>query len=153
MTNAIITFNGTNAFLSNYSPSPLLLHDKTYPTVEHGYQAYRARIGADREAIRLAPTPNAAKRLAHTIQQRSDFDDIKLSVMEQNLRKKFEIVSLREQLLATGTAELVEGNYWHDNFWGVCVCRDCANIEGQNHLGQLLMKVRADLGNDRHEHS
>lgn len=153
MTTAIITFNGIHSFLSNYSPSPLRLHGQDYPTVEHAYQAYRAQNANDREAIRSCPTANAAKRLAHTIQQRSDFDDIKLCVMEQNLRKKFALASLKEQLLATGTAELVEGNYWHDNFWGVCVCRDCANIEGQNHLGQLLMKVRADLGNDRHEHS
>jgi len=153
MTNAIITFNGTNAFLSNYSPSPLQVNGRDYPTVEHAYQAYRAQHSHDREAIRLAPTPNAAKRLAHTIPQRSDFDNIKLFVMDQNLRKKFKIVRLREQLLATGTAELVEGNYWHDNFWGACVCKTCYYAEGQNHLGQLLMQIRADLGYDRNEHS
>lgn len=31
---------------------------------------------------------------------------------------------------------------WHDNFWGNCTCVKCENIEGQNWLGKLLMKVR-----------
>lgn len=32
-----------------------------------------------------------------------------------------------------------EGNTWGDKFWGVC------DGEGENHLGKLLMEVRAEL--------
>jgi predicted NAD-dependent protein-ADP-ribosyltransferase YbiA (DUF1768 family) len=52
---------------------------------------------------------------------------------------------LRDALVATGDAELVEGNSWHDNFWGVCSCSRCKNKEGQNYLGRLLEEVRASL--------
>jgi predicted NAD-dependent protein-ADP-ribosyltransferase YbiA (DUF1768 family) len=49
---------------------------------------------------------------------------------------------IRKALLATHPQELVEGNYWHDNYWGNCLCPKCTHIEGQNHLGKLLMKIR-----------
>jgi predicted NAD-dependent protein-ADP-ribosyltransferase YbiA (DUF1768 family) len=65
--------------------------------------------------------------------------------MEAALRKKFAIPELREKLLATGDAWLEEGNHWHDNFWGVCHCIDCQDEMGWNHLGKLLMKIRADI--------
>jgi predicted NAD-dependent protein-ADP-ribosyltransferase YbiA (DUF1768 family) len=42
-------------------------------------------------------------------------------------------------LKATGDEELVEGNWWNDTFWGVC------NGVGENNLGKLLMKIRAEL--------
>jgi len=33
----------------------------------------------------------------------------------------------------------VERNYWRDTFWGFCGCR------GENHLGRILMDLRAEL--------
>jgi hypothetical protein len=57
---------------------------------------------------------------------------------------------LRKKLLATGDATLIEGNYWHDNYWGVCTCENCVSngIVGRNRLGTLLMKVREEIKND-----
>lgn len=41
--------------------------------------------------------------------------------MEQLIRMKFtRYADLREKLLATGDAQLVEGNTWNNRFWGVC---------------------------------
>ena len=54
-----------------------------------------------------------------------------------------EIASLPEGS-TTGDAELIEGNTWHDNYWGVCSCSKC-NGRGKNRLGKLLMKVREEL--------
>lgn len=54
-------------------------------------------------------------------------------------RQKYTVPYLREKLLATGDAELVEGNTWGDRFWGVC------NGVGQNWLGRLLMQVRDEI--------
>jgi predicted NAD-dependent protein-ADP-ribosyltransferase YbiA (DUF1768 family) len=59
--------------------------------------------------------------------------------MRDLLRQKFAHPELRRLLLATGDAELVEGNTWGDRFWGVCAGR------GQNHLGRLLMAIRAEI--------
>lgn len=47
---------------------------------------------------------------------------------------------LAERLLATGDAQLVEGNTWGDTFWGVC------DGVGENHLGRLHMWIRSMLG-------
>jgi hypothetical protein len=41
-------------------------------------------------------------------------------------------------LLATGDMELIEDNDWDDTYWGVC------NGAGENNLGKLLMKIRAE---------
>ena len=51
---------------------------------------------------------------------------------------------LKEMLLQTGDEELVEGNYWHDVYFGVCSCPKCGN-KGENHLGKLLMKIRSEI--------
>jgi predicted NAD-dependent protein-ADP-ribosyltransferase YbiA (DUF1768 family) len=59
--------------------------------------------------------------------------------METLLRQKFAHPELRAKLKETNDAELVEGNWWGDRFWGVC------RGEGENHLGKLLMKIRAEL--------
>jgi len=56
------------------------------------------------------------------------------------LRLKFtKHESLKEKLLATGDEELVEGNDWNDRVWGK------VDGVGENHLGRLLMKIRAEL--------
>ena len=46
---------------------------------------------------------------------------------------------LKEKLLATENEELVEGNTWHDTYWGVC------NRRGKNKLGKILMRIREEL--------
>lgn len=60
-----------------------------------------------------------------------------ISVMEDVVYAKFiHNQVLMTKLLATGTAELIEGNTWDDTYWGVC------NGVGENHLGKILMEVR-----------
>ena len=68
---------------------------------------------------------------------RSDWEGVKLQVMEDLLVQKFAHAELKTQLSQTGNALLVEGNYWGDSFWGVDNRKG-----GQNHLGKLLMKIR-----------
>lgn len=46
------------------------------------------------------------------------------------------IPEMAERLKATGDAELIEGNYWGDVFWGTC------DGVGENWLGRLLMAQR-----------
>jgi hypothetical protein len=50
-----------------------------------------------------------------------------------------------EKLLETKNAELIEGNIWHDNFWGSCECSRCNHKPGKNMLGRLLMEYRAEI--------
>lgn len=137
----MVTFRGKYRFLSNFFPAIVY----GYPTVEHAYQAAKTTDKAERERIRSARTPAQAKKLGRQLELRPDWtDDFKLEVMETLLCKKFGIPMLHKALQKTGDMYLCETNHWCDNFWGDCQCRQCENIEGHNHLGKLLMKIRAE---------
>ena len=138
----IDSFRKKYSFLSNFSPAPIFYENMLYDTVEHAYQAAKSLDYLDRFTIKVMPTPRAAKRAGRLLVLRPDWEQVKLSIMEELLRKKFEDYRLLSQLKSTGYEELVEGNYCHDNFYGNCLCHKCKNIVGMNHLGKLLMKIR-----------
>lgn len=136
-------FQGEHRWLSNFWPLPG--HDGK--TVEHYFQAAKATNGDDSEWVMSAETPGKAKRCGRKIQVRENWDEIKLGVMVSLLRMKFQDPELRQRLLDTDDEELIEGNHWHDNFWGDCECGrlECAE-PGENHLGHLLMNLRDEIG-------
>jgi ribA/ribD-fused uncharacterized protein len=139
MSTPICEFVGDYRFLSNFWPVIVTLDGRQYSTVEHAYQAAKTLNPLQREYIREAPTPGNAKRRGRSIDLRTDWEEIKLTVMLALLRQKFDRPDLREALLQTGDAELIEGNTWGDCFWGVC------RGKGRNHLGRLLMQVRSEI--------
>ena len=69
------------------------------------------------------------------------WDGHKLRIMHELVTLKFSNRDLREKLLATGDQEIREGNSWGDTFWGV----DAKTGQGDNHLGDIIMRVRAVL--------
>jgi len=141
----ISNFTGEYDFLSNFHPSPVTYEGVVYPTVEHAYQAAKTEDPAERKRIAAARYPGQAKKLGRTVTMRKGWDHHKADVMLELMRQKFEDPDLREQLLATGTQKLVEGNYWHDNEWGSCGCGKCKDKKGKNLLGRLLMRLRDEL--------
>lgn len=135
----ITSFQGEHRWLSNFHPCTVTW-DGPYPSVEHAYQAAKSLVKAERDRVRACPTPADAKRAGRTLTIRPDWDAVKLRVMAHLLRQKFAPGSaLAARLLATGDAELVEGNGWGDTYWGVC------DGVGQNHLGLMLMQIRDEL--------
>jgi ribA/ribD-fused uncharacterized protein len=141
----ISEFKGVYSFLSNFHPSPIFYEGIVFPTNEHFFQAMKT---ADRDMwgkIARAGTPAHAKKAGRNLALRPDWDRRKVKVMLYGLRMKFMQRGLVEQLLNTGDATLVEGNWWHDNFWGDCNCHNCSAIAGHNMLGKLLMRVRYDI--------
>lgn len=143
-------FNGEYEFLSNFSASDLIEIAEdgtviTYPTVEHAFQAAKSLDIKTRVRISKETTPRNAKRAGKKngyVVLRPDWEAVKEDVMLRLLRQKFYNRELRDKLLATGEAELVEGNYWGDDYWGVCTKR------GKNRLGVLLMQVRDEIRQD-----
>lgn len=135
----IDSFTGPNRFLSNFYPCLVKYNgdDLSYPSVEHAYQAQKTRNVNDQIVICKARTPAEAKRIGRRVKIRSDWNEVKVGIMRELLLFKFGHTELLQKLLATGDAELVEGNWWGDRFWGVCGGR------GENMLGKLLMEVRA----------
>jgi len=137
--NAITEFKGEYRWLSNFYPCDVTWASLHFPSVEHAYQAAKFNdVDVQRSFQNL--TAGEAKRQGRDkrLKIRPDWDKIKLDVMEYLLTQKFLNHELRRRLLATQDAELVEGNWWGDKFWGVC------EGEGLNHLGKLLMKIRDD---------
>jgi ribA/ribD-fused uncharacterized protein len=141
----IIEFEEKYAFLSNFYPSPFTHDGIEYPTVEHFFQAAKTLDIQERKAIAAAKTPGLAKRMGRSVQLRPDWEKVKAYYMELGLCLKFANKDLAEKLLATGDEELIEGNWWHDNIWGSCMCDKCINIPGRNMLGILLMDLRKKL--------
>ena len=136
MADAITSFTGPHAFLSNFYPVQVMLDGIDYPSVEHAYQAAKTRDTQQRMHIRGCERAVDAKRMGKRVTMREDWEQMKLHVMKNLLLQKFRKGHLCEWLVETGDVQIVEGNWWGDTFWGVC------KGKGTNHLGRLLMEVR-----------
>lgn len=136
---AIDKFSGPYRFLSNFWLAEVQFEGRTWPSVEHAYQAAKSLDPEYRDQVRFAARPGAAKALGRRVVMRADWEDVKLDIMERLVRDKFKDPALAQKLRDTGNVELIEGNTWNDTFWGVC------RGAGRNELGKILMKVRAEL--------
>lgn len=132
-------FRGEYAFLSNFYPSVLTFEGIEYPTAEHAYQAGKTTETNLRVVISRLTTAGDAKRQGRYLKLRPNWETEKLKVMEAVLRAKFKDLRLQGMLIATYPTKIVEDNTWGDTFWGVYEGR------GENHLGQILMDIRAEL--------
>lgn len=149
----ILTFAlDENRFLSNFypyrdgggfypHPVKVVYDEMVFDCVECAYQAAKT-LDMEMRAEIQAMTPFEAKKLADSgrLKLRPEWDNIKIAVMADLVSQKFaNSPALKEMLLATGDAELEDGNHRGDCFWGVC-----AGI-GQNNLGKILMRLRDKL--------
>lgn len=132
-------FQGKYRFLSNFWDCPVTYNNITYLNAESSYQAQKCPNIAHSFANLSAYD---AKKLAYNVAVFPDWEETKLQIMADIVYQKFlQNPELREKLLATGDAVLVEGNKWRDTYWGVC------NGVGENWLGRILMQVRQLLKN------
>lgn len=141
MTPPITTFNGPHRFLSNFYAARVVLDGHSYPTVEHAFQAAKTTDVKLRLPLHaLQPlTAAQAKAFGRRLPLRPDWEAVKRTVMHDLLIQKFDPTNGTDncaRLLATKPAELIEGNWWGDTYWGVC------NGVGENWLGKLLMEIR-----------
>jgi ribA/ribD-fused uncharacterized protein len=137
-------FQNEYRWLSNFSPAEVMFNGVSYASVEHAYMSAKSNdvewksFCADRKN-----SPADVKKASKNIKLRSDWNEVKLEVMEHCVRQKMNQEPYRSKLLATGTIYIQEGNTWKDTFWGV----DLRTGEGLNHLGKIIMKVRNELRN------
>ena len=134
-------FHGEYLFLSNFYEAPVTWEGLTYPSNEAAFQA--AKVLTREERLPFTElNPTKAKRRGRQVTLRPDWEQVKTGVMEEVVRAKFtQNPDLAARLLATGDAQLVEGTTWGDTCWGI----DLRTGKGENRLGIILMKVRAEL--------
>lgn len=141
----IWSFRGDYDFLSNFYS-----YDGRI-TAEHLFQSMKAVNFEDQLYVLAAPKPRDAKVRGNIIKKRPDWDEIRIDVMWCVLQIKFAHPQMKRALLATEDADLIEGNTWKDDFWGMVPSMDTTgenggkSLTGANHLGKLLMELRQQL--------
>ncbi|HUX80469.1 MAG TPA: NADAR family protein [Alphaproteobacteria bacterium] len=129
---------------SNFSAFQILWAGISFPTSEHAYQwmKFNKISYTDvKEKIRYATSAHEAFKIA---QENDSFavphwKEIRVGVMETILRTKLsQHPYVQKKLRETGDREIIE-NSWRDSFWGWG-----PNKDGENMLGKLWMKIRAD---------
>lgn len=140
----INSFKGNFGFLSNFSPHSFVdEHDIEWKTVEHFYQAAKTNNIKEKKIIFLCGTPSEAKRAGQEVDLIEEWNWKRVCIMYRALKMKFgQNLDIQKKLISTFDYNLIEGNYWHDNYWGNCFCDKCSKIEGLNYLGKLLMIIR-----------
>lgn len=140
--NAITDFHNEGyEFLSNFYEAQITYNGLTYGSAEAAFQAQKCRTEEEKAAF-TEYKPAKSKGIGQKVLLRPDWEQVKVSIMEEIVRQKFvQNPELAASLLQTGDKVLVEGNRWGDTCWGV----DMRTGQGENHLGKILMKVREEL--------
>ncbi len=132
---------------SNFFIRSFQWQGKEWMTSEHAFQAAKFfQSDPDwADKIHKADSAKEAKRLGssrdHPIDK--EWDAKRISVMMEILAAKFSDKKLKELLLSTGDAKLVEFSRF-DRFWGSGEDR-----KGQNHLGKCLMELRENFRKEK----
>jgi len=129
---------------SNFSPHPISIDGKRWPTTEHYFQAqkFAGTDPAQFAAIHAANSPMIAARLGRDrkAKLRRDWESVKDNIMRTAVLAKFRAhADARDLLLSTGDQHIIEDTTG-DHYWG---CGD--SCKGRNRLGQILEEVRAQL--------
>ena len=131
----------------NFSSFKVEWNGYLFSSVEEAYQA-ASFMGSDEELvekIKKSHSADEAQRIAYANRdkRREDWDDVKISIMEELLRLKIEQNPyVKKKLLQTEDYMIVEDSP-KDDFWGWG-----PNRNGQNNLGKLWMKLRGELKNN-----
>ena len=146
----------THACLSQWYPCSFVVDGPSFQSAEQYMTAEKAPLFGDAatfEKIMAAPGPREYKALGRTV---VGFDQAVWNshkrdiVMRGSLAKFSQNAELREYLLGTGNAVLVEASPY-DRIWGVGLAqddpliRDPRNWRGENLLGFVLMEARDGL--------
>lgn len=135
----ISSFSGEFSWLSNFYSVPIEYKGLRFHSVEAAFQAQKTLNPIEKIKFSNILSPSEAKKLGRKVTLRPDWEQIKDQIMYDLLKEKFKHPTLKRWLIETGDEELIEGNSWHDTYWGVY------EGTGKNTLGKLLMKLREEL--------
>lgn len=144
MSKKVLIFRGEYFFLSNQYLSEIKWNEKIIKSAEHFYQASKCLRKNDREKILSAPTAKVARLIGRFVEVRPHWNVDRVQLMEYILKIKFCKGELKKLLRKTGDMLLINQNFNHEMFWGVCGCTKHQR-GGMNMLGKILMKIRDGL--------
>ena len=133
--------SGKFGFLSNLYKKEIEFEGIIFATPEHAYQYGKFKDEETRDWAMKAPKPFLIAILGHGLlwDITDKWSEIKIKRMHEILRVKFQDSELKQKLLETKDAILVEDSKT-DAFWGIG-----KKETGKNMLGKLLMKVRKEI--------
>lgn len=157
MTNehVIDRWHGNKAWLSNNYQMDFKYAGITFPSLAHAFLASKTNDNLKRIWIsNLPPAGLKNEEVFETVGLRQGWNGT--TVMKDLLELKFgltrigvpgENMKLYKKLAGTGRAELINTNFEHDNYWGVCKCGKCeiAFDPAKNLLGFTIMLVRKKI--------
>ena len=138
----VLFYAGPNYMFSNFSSFVVEWRGVLWYTSEHAYQAAKFTDPDLVSLIQNARSAHDAKRIArfHEDKMRADWDEIKISVMEEIIRQKLrQHPFIQKKLIETGDNQMVEDSPT-DSFWG-----RGPDWNGQNNLGKIWMRLREEL--------
>lgn len=134
-------FKNQYFFLSNFYECPIYYNKLVFCNAEAAFQAQKA-IDEKEQYKFINLNASQARKLGKTIVLRKDWEEVKDNIMYEIVKRKFTVnKELQQKLIDTKDEELVEGNWWHDTYWGI----DSKTGIGKNKLGKILMKVREEV--------
>lgn len=142
----INSFTDAYACFSNFYMCEVGLDGLIYRNAEAAFQSAKYEKIKSRNVFKTM-APSTAKLKGRQIKNlRKDWEQVKDGYMYKIVKDKFtRNLNLQKILLDTQDEELIEGNTWHDNYWGNCYCERCKEIKGKNQLGKILMRVREEI--------
>ena len=144
---SIKSFTKEYSFLRNFYGCFINYMGLRFPSVEHAFQAAKSLDPDIRWQFQYCRSAGEAKQRGKMVKLRPDWEEVKIQVMTDLIRNKFQCPGLKQKLLDTGYANIEEGNNHGDRFWGT------VKGQGRNELGKILMKVRDELRNENQNSS
>ena len=146
----VIRDDKETGYLSNYYLAPMDFEGLTnYRFAESVFQSLKYKKVKSRNIYRTMAPSTAYLRGQKIKPLRQDWEKVKIPLMTQVMFEKFwQNEKLLDRLLDTGEEEFEFVNTYHDNFWGVCYCEDCAKkresgeLISQNQEGKCLFEAR-----------
>lgn len=137
-------FSSPYDVLNNWGANAVRIWGINFMTAEHAFQYKKFETSNPRiaERIKSAQSPWAVYQITRENREfaRTDWQDIKLKIMEEIINAKLQQNDdVREQLIKTGRRTIVENSPW-DSFWGAG-----SDGKGENHLGKIWMNIREKL--------
>lgn len=142
-----VPFNRQYEYLSNFYLHPFVCGSLgTVRSSEHAFQALKTTDPVARRVILDTARPADAKRLGRALLLRPGWDEgLRDTIMFSVLCAKFLESDLTVKLHDLEWDTITEWNYWHDNYWGSCLCHRCGATSGRNTLGKMLMLIRRSI--------